>query len=358
MTLLLAVILVALTFEFLNGFHDTANSVSAAVGTRVLTPNQAIALSASMNLIGALAGAAVATTVGKGLVQSGSVSGATLICGLSAAISWNLLTWWLGLPSSSSHALIGGLIGAAVASSGNDLGVVIWSAPVAGEPWYKWGGLLYKVIIPMISSPIIGFAGGYLAMSVIYMLLRSRDVEGVNAVFRRGQILSTAFLGFSQGNNDAQKTMGVITLALFTATQAGHLANAPGCFAFMRTPEFTVPVWVKLICAATMAAGTASGGRRIIKTLGRKMARLQSPNGFTADAMAATVLLVTARLGMPISVTHAVSTSIMGVGTARNPKSMRWHVVESILWTWVLTLPATALVAYGLLRLASFLGWT
>ncbi|HWH70059.1 MAG TPA: inorganic phosphate transporter, partial [Candidatus Sulfotelmatobacter sp.] len=167
----------------------------------------------------------------------------------------------------------------------------------------------------------------------------------------KGQILSTAFLGFSQGSNDAQKTMGIITLALFTSTQAGDLAHAPTCLGFMHTPEFHVPLWVKLLCAGTMAAGTACGGRRIIKTLGRKMAKLQSANGFTADTTAATVLLVAAGLGMPVSTTHAVSTSIMGAGTARNPKTMRWHVVESIIWTWFMTLPATMLVAFGLMRL-------
>jgi inorganic phosphate transporter, PiT family len=187
-------------------------------------------------------------------------------------------------------------------------------------------------------------------MSVLYLFLGSFTPSAVNGVFRKGQILSTAFLGFSQGSNDAQKTMGIITLALFTSTQAGLFADAPGFLGFLRTPDFSVPVWVKLLCACTMAAGTASGGRRIIKTLGRKMAKLQSPNGFAADTTAATILLVTARLGMPVSVTHAVSTSIMGAGTARNPKTMRWHVVERIIWTWFMTLPATSLVAYGLMR--------
>ena len=351
MTLLFVVIFVALIFEFLNGFHDTANSVSAAVGTKVLTPNQAIALASVMNLGGALAGTAVATTMGKGLVQANCVTGTTLICGLSGAILWNLITWWLGLPSSSSHALIGGMIGAAVGSSGNDFSVVIWSAPVPGKPWYAWGGLLYKVIIPMFSSPIIGFVAGFLSMVVLYLALSSFRPSTINGIFRKGQILSTAFLGFSQGSNDAQKTMGIITLALFTSTQAGTMSSAPACLEFMHTPQFSVPLWVKLLCALTMAAGTASGGRRIIKTLGRKMARLQPVNGFAADTTAAVVLLVAAGLGMPVSTTHAVSTSIMGVGTARNPKTMRWHVVESILWTWFMTLPATALTGYGLMRL-------
>ncbi len=355
MLLLFAVILVALVFEFLNGFHDTANSVSCAVGTKVLTPNRAIALAAAMNLCGALAGTAVATTVGKGLVQAQLVTSNALICGLSGAILWNLVTWLFGLPSSSSHALIGGLIGAAVASAGNDLSVVIWSAPIPGKPWYEWGGLLYKVIIPMFSSPLIGFVAGFTSMSLLYAVLSSATPTGVSRVFCKGQIFSTAFLGFSQGSNDAQKTMGIVTLALFTSTHAGDLVHVPGCLAFMQTPEFHIPLWVKLLCACTMAAGTASGGRRIIKTLGRRMAKLQPANGFAADVTAASVLLSAAAFGMPVSTTHAVSTSIMGAGTARNPRTMRWHVVESIIWTWFMTIPATALVAYGLMRLLQVL---
>ena len=355
MLLLFAVIAVALVFEFLNGFHDTANSVSCAVGTKVLTPNRAIGLAAAMNLCGALAGSAVATTVGTGLVQAQYVTSATLICALGGAVLWNLVTWLFGLPSSSSHALIGGLIGAGIASAGNNLNVVIWSAPVPGKPWYAWGGLLYKVIIPMFSSPLIGFVGGFLAMTFVYTLLNSVTASTANRLFRRGQLFSTAFLGFSQGSNDAQKTMGIIALALFTSTQSGALNHAPGCLGFMQTQEFHVPLWVKLLCACTMAAGTASGGRRIIKTLGLKMAKLQPANGFTADTTAASVLLGAAAMGMPVSTTHAVSTSIMGTGTARNPKTMRWHVVESIIWTWLMTLPATALAAYGLMRLINLL---
>lgn len=356
MTLLFTVIAVALVFEFLNGFHDTANSVSAAVGTKVLTPNRAIALAAVMDLCGALAGTAVATTVGKGIVQADCVTGVTLIAALGGAILWNLATWWFGLPSSSSHALIGGLIGAAVASVGNNLNVVIWLSPIEGKPWYAWGGLLPKVIMPMVTSPVIGFVASFSVMVVLYLLLQSFTPAAVNGVFRRGQILSTAFLGFSQGSNDAQKTMGVITLALFSSTQAGVLSGSPGWLSFLHTREFHVPLWVKFLCAFTMAAGTASGGRRIIKTLGRKMAKLQSANGFAADTTAATILLGTALFGMPVSTTHTVSTSIMGAGTARNPKTMRWSVVRHIIWTWILALPATGLAGYGLMRLLQLVG--
>lgn len=351
MTLLLTVILVALVFEFINGFHDTANSVAAVVGTRVLTPTQAIVLAAVTNLSGALAGTAVATTVGRGLVDAHFVTSNTLICGLLGAVLWNLLTWRLGLPSSSSHALIGGLVGAAVASAGNDWNVVIWSAPIPGKPWYAWGGLLYKVVIPMFSSPILGFVVGFLWMACLYVLLSRLRPATINAVFRKLQIFSAGYLGFSHGSNDAQKTMGIVALALFSATSAGDLRNLPAGLQFLCTPEFKIALWVKIVCALTMAAGTAAGGRRIIKTLGRKVARLQPVNGFAADTTSASVLMVTARLGMPVSTTHAVSTSIMGVGVARNFKAMRWHLVESIVWTWFLTLPATGLAAYGLMHL-------
>ena len=356
MTLLLTVIVVALVFEFINGFHDTANSVAAVVGTRVLTPTQAIMLAAVTNLAGALAGTAVATTVGQGLVDAHCVTGVTLICGLGGAIIWNLLTWRLGLPSSSSHALIGGLVGSAVASAGNNWDVVIWQAPVAGKPWYAWGGLLYKVIIPMFSSPILGFVVGFLWMTLLYVLLARCRPSGINKAFRKLQIVSAGFLGFSHGSNDAQKTMGIVALALFSATNIGDLAHLPPWLQFLHTPEFKVPLWVKFTCALTMAAGTATGGRRIIKTLGRKVSRLQPVNGFAADTTSASVLMTTAVLGMPVSTTHAVSTSIMGVGAARNYKTMHWHVVESIVWTWFMTLPATGLLAYALMRLFQALG--
>jgi len=356
MTLLLTVIVVALAFEFINGFHDTANSVAAVVGTRVLTPTQAIMLAAVTNLAGALAGTAVATTVGQGLVDAHCVTGVTLICGLMGAILWNLLTWRLGLPSSSSHALIGGLVGSAVASAGNDWSVVIWSAPVEGKPWYAWGGLLYKVIIPMFSSPVLGFVIGFLWMTLLYLLLWRCRPSSINRVFGRLQIFSAGFLGFSHGSNDAQKTMGIVALALFSATNLGDLAHLPAWLHFLHTPEFKVPLWVKFICASTMAAGTATGGRRIIKTLGRKVSRLQPINGFAADTTSATVLMTTALLGMPVSTTHAVSTSIMGVGAARNHKAIRWHLVESIVWTWLMTLPATGLIAYALMRLLKATG--
>ncbi len=354
MTLLLVVIAIALVFEFINGFHDTANSVAAVVGTKVLTPGKAIMLAAATNLCGALAGTAVATTIGKGLVDGHFVTSTTLVCALLGGVIWNLVTWRLGLPSSSSHGLIGGLIGAAVASAGS-WNVVIWAEPSPGKPWFDGGGLLYKVIIPMFSSPLLGFLVGFLWMLLLYVVFLQFRPTTVNRLFSRLQIFSAGFLGFSHGSNDAQKTMGIIALALFSATQAGTLKDSPGFLAFLHTPEFKIPLWVKLVCAVTMASGTAAGGRRIIKTLGRKLSRLHTINGFAADSTSATVLLLAARLGMPVSTTHVVSTAIMGVGSARNFRAMRWDLVESILWTWFLTLPATGLIAYGLTRLLQWL---
>jgi PiT family inorganic phosphate transporter len=355
MILLFTVVVAALVFEFINGFHDTANSVASVVGTKVLTPSQAILLSAVMNLCGALAGTAVATTVGKGLVESACITNTTLICALSGATLWNLITWRFGLPSSSSHALFGGLVGSAVASAGS-FDVVIWSAPVPGKPWFAWGGLLYKVVLPMFTSPLLGLLIGFSLMTLLYVVLARFTVSGINRVFRKLQIVSAAAMGFSHGSNDAQKTMGLIALALFTTTQARGTAAWPSWLDFLRTPEFKIALWIKVACAVTMAAGTAAGGRRIIKTLGRKVTRLHPINGFTADLSSATVLMTTAHLGMPVSTTHVVSASIMAVGAARRLQTMRWDLVESIAWAWVFTLPATGLLAYSLMHLLKSIG--
>src|ERR1051326_2482440 len=357
MALIITVILVALVFEFINGFHDTANSIATVVGTKVLSSRQAIVLAAVTNLLGALAGTAVAATVGTGLVDTRYVTSATVICGLIGGIIWNLVTWRLGLPSSSSHALIGGLIGAAVASAQTNWSVVIWSAPAAGKPWYAWGGLLYKVIIPMFSSPLIGLVVGWLFMGLLYLIASKLKPRVVNFAFGKLQLLSASYMGFSHGSNDAQKTMGIIALALFSATNTGALEQLPGWLHFLRTPKFEIAIWIKIVCALTMATGTASGGWRIIKTLGHKVVRLHPIHGFAAETTSATVLLVAAKFGMPVSTTHAISTSIMGVGAAKSPKALKWDLVERIVWTWFLTLPATAGIAYLLVRVCQSLGW-
>ena len=353
--LLFVLVLAALVFEFINGFHDTANSIATVVGTKVLTPRQAIFLAASTNLFGALMGTAVATTIGKGLVDTHFVTVSTLICALIGAILWNLLTWWLGLPSSSTHALIGGLIGSAFAAASNNWGVVIWASPHPDKPWYSWGGFHYKVLIPMFSSPVLGFIGGFIIMAILYFTLQSFLPRTINMIFGKLQLVSSGYMGFSHGSNDAQKTMGILALALFTATSSGHFSDLPGWLSFLKTPEFKVAVWIKILCALTMAAGTAAGGWRIIRTMGHKMVRLQPIHGFAAETTSATVLMLAAHMGMPVSTTHAISTSIMGVGAAKTPKALRWELVERIVWTWFLTIPATGGIAYLCVKLMQLL---
>ena len=539
MTLILIVILVALVFEYINGFHDTANSIATVVATKVLSPRQAVALAACTNLIGALWGTAVAKTISSGLVDTKIVTSEILVCALLGAIVWNLITWWFGLPSSSSHALIGGLCGAALAAAQGDWGVIIWSVP-GKEHWWEGKGILWKVLIPMITSPTAGLVVGFAIMGTLYYLLRNWRPVKVNQVFGKLQLLSASYMGFSHGTNDAQKTMGIIALALVAATGAGtfdnlpswlrflhiapsgpalaasmnqlgelhrdgvgvklsdaqaekwfrkaveknnpdamenlaaliranrtakaddkeaaslatkaaelrkgaapapqtlytrQLASAPkeaaaalgwyrelaakgnadanawlGCallegkglaadqaegvrhlreaaqhgsveamfnlgvlsrqgrglpadneaaarWFFQAADQEGIRAWIKVICALTMAAGTAAGGWRIIKTLGHKMVKLHPVHGFAAETTAATVLSVAAHYGMPVSTTHAITASIMGVGCAKGFNALKLSVVERIVWAWILTIPASAVAAYGLVQLARAAGW-
>ena len=364
MELVLLVVFVALVFEYINGFHDTANSIATVVSTKVLTPRQAILLASFTNLFGALfLGTAVAKTISSGLVEAKFVSTHTIISALIGAIVWNLLTWWFGLPSSSSHALVGGLVGATVASAHGDWGALIWSKPPApGAHWYEGSGLLYKVILPMMLSPLAGLLFGFLIMTGLYLLCLRWRPRTVSNWFGKLQIFSAGYMGLSHGQNDAQKTMGIIALALVAGTKAGDLAGVPEWMSFLRIENLgpkndQIPAWIKVTCALTMAAGTAAGGWRIIKTLGHKMVKLQPIHGFAAETTAATVLATAAHLGMPVSTTHAITTSIMGVGAAKRLNAIQWSVVERILWAWVLTLPATATVAYLLMRLCQFADW-
>lgn len=356
MVFLFCVILAVLLFTYTNGFHDTANSIATVVSTKVLTPRQAIALAAVFNLAGALAGTAVAGTVGKGMVDPEYVNMTTVFCAMVSAILWNFLTWYYGIPSSSSQGLIGGLVGAAVASGPNGWGSIIWSAP-GGAHWWEKGGVIYKVILPMITSPVCGFIAGSLLMSLLYLLLRNWTPRTVSRVFGKLQLLSASYMGFSHGTNDAQKSMGILALALYSATKEGLLNDLPDPLKFLHTPRFEIAVWVQVVCGITMAIGTAVGGWRIIRTLGHKMVRLQPVHGFAAETTGATILLITAKLGMPVSTTHAITTSIIGVGAAKNVRSINLPVVERILWAWFLTLPATGLIAYVMVRLARAFGW-
>ena len=336
----IAVILAAIIFEYSNGFHDAANAIATVVSTKVMTPRQAIAMAAFFNLTGALLGGAVAATVGKGLVDTNVVTMATVLCALIAAFVWNITTWWVGLPSSSSHALIGGLCGAALATAHGDWSVLKWST-----------GLWPKVILPMFSSPVAGFILGALIMFLLFVVLYRFTPHTVNSTFGKLQIFSAAWMAHSHGTNDAQKTMGIITLALFTGTKAGSFNALPPWFDFLKTPVFAMPLWVKILCAATMAAGTAAGGWRIIRTLGHRVVKLQPVHGFAAETTAALIIQGASIYGIPLSTTHVISTSIMGVGAMKRFSGVKWTVVERIVWAWIFTLPATGLLGYLLARL-------
>jgi len=344
MTIFLIVLVAALVFEYINGFHDAANAIATVVSTKVLTPRQAIMLAAFFNLLGAMMGTAVAKTIGAGLVDTNAVTMVTIFAGLTGAIIWNLLTWWLGLPSSSSHALIGGLCGAAFASTDGDWNVLTWSAVDAKGAAI---GLWPKVVLPMITSPVIGFFGGALLMFALMVFIHRFTPRTVNSVFGKLQIVSASFMGYSHGSNDAQKTMGIIALALFTGTKSGVFDNLPAWAHFLHTPTFEIHQWVVITCAVTMAAGTAGGGWRIIRTMGHKMVKLQPVHGFAAETTAAIVIHGASTLGIPLSTTHAISTSIMGVGAVKRFGAVKWGVVERIVWAWVLTLPVCGLLGYG-----------
>jgi inorganic phosphate transporter, PiT family len=367
-----AVVLIALAFTYINGFHDTANSIATVVATKVLSPGQAVLLAAVTNLVGALWGTAVAKTIAAGLIDTHVVEAGPqlLICALLAATAWNLLTWWWGLPSSSSHALVGALVGAAIAEAGDSFGAVIWSE--GGAHWWAGKGVIPKVVVPMVISPMLGFIIGFALMGALYALFawlanrkgwlqRLGRTPFVNAFFGKAQIVSASAMGLAHGMNDAQKSMGIIALALAGGTAAGQFEHLPRWLGFLRIAGsaeggFDVPAWVAVVCALTMAAGTAGGGWRIIKTLGHKMVKLHPINGFAAEGSSAAVILTASAFGIPVSTTHNVSASIMGVGAAKRFNAIRWSVVERMVWAWILTLPITALLAYGFVRLARAFG--
>jgi len=328
-TLTLIVVLgLAVAFDYINGFHDTANAIATSVSTRALKPGYAIAMSATANFAGALTGTAVAETVGAGLVETGAVTQTVIAAALIGAIAWNLLTWRLGIPSSSSHALIGGLLGASLIS--------------AGFAAWQVDGIVGKVIVPLIGSPIVGFTLGLLFMALIFNVFRRAHPARLNGVFRRLQVVSAGYMAFSHGSNDAQKTMGIMTLALVTA---GVIDT------------FVVPTWVILIAASAISLGTAAGGWRIIKTMGTKVVKLDPVHGFAAETTAATVIFGASHFGMPVSTTHVISSAIMGVGSSDRMKTVRWSVARSIVSAWILTLPASgAMAALAWLLLRPILG--
>lgn len=372
LTLVLLVVVIALVFEYINGFHDTANSIATVVATKVLSPGQAVMLAAFTNLIGALWGTAVAKTIASGLIDAGvvAVTPQILICALMGAIIWDLITWWWGLPSSSSHALVGGLCGAALAAAHDNWSSIIWWE--GGEHWWQGRGLLPKVVLPMFSSPFMGFVLGFAIMGAIFAFVwflgsRSGVLQKIsrprvlNAFFGKAQIFSASAMGLSHGMNDAQKTMGIIALALAGATASGTFEGLPDWLNFLRVAEdadkqFEIAMWIKIVCALTMAAGTAAGGWRIIKTLGHKLVKLHPVNGFAAETASASVIIAASHFGIPVSTTHNISAAIMGVGAAKRFSAIRWTIVERMVWAWLLTIPVTAFLAWMLVRALQYFG--
>jgi phosphate/sulfate permease len=315
--LVVIIVIVALGFDYTNGFHDSANAIATSISTKALTPRLALLMAAFFNVVGALISTAVAKTIGGGIIDPPSGHGGLVIvlAALIGAIVWNLGTWYFGLPSSSSHALIGGLVGAAL----------------AGSEGVKWSGLVDKVVVPMVASPLIGFGISYLFMLLLLWVFRKVNAHKAQRGFRWAQIVSAATMSFGHGTQDAQKTMGVIALTLVVS---GHLGA-----------KDDIPVWVIFSAAAAIAAGTYSGGWRIMRTLGRRIISLTPASGFAAQTVASAVMLGNAQYGLPVSTTHVISSSIMGVGATRRFSAVRWGVAGNIIFAWILTIPAAAGVA-------------
>ena len=315
--LLVFIILIALAFDYINGFHDAANSIATVVSTRVLTPMQAVAWAAVFNFVAAFGfGVNVAKTVGKGVVDAAIVDHWVILGGLCGAIVWNLITWYYGIPSSSSHALIGGFAGAAVAKAG--FGALLASG-------------LIKIAVFIVLAPVLGLVLGFIFMTLTLLTFRNARPSRVDALFRRLQLVSAAFYSLGHGTNDAQKTMGIIAILLYSS---GHLGS-----------EFYVPFWVVLAAHAAIGLGTLAGGWRIVKTMGMRLTKLRPVGGFCAEAAGAVMLIGTAVGGIPVSTTHTITGSIMGVGTTQRLSAVRWGLAGRIVWAWILTIPLSALLA-------------
>ncbi|MBP2649754.1 MAG: phosphate transporter [Firmicutes bacterium] len=324
--LILVVFVLCLAFDYINGFHDTANAIATSVSTRALTPRMAVWLSAGLNFIGAMYSTGVAKTIGADLVKSAQmINEHIIIAAMIGAICWNLITWWLGIPSSSSHALVGGVIGSVLVSTGSDA--------------LKIDGII-RIVMALICSPVIAIITGVIIMTGIYWLVGRVAPSKLNNKFRRLQIVSAAMMSFAHGSNDAQKAMGIITLTLVST---GYLQT------------FEVPIWVKITAATAMGAGTAAGGWRIIRTMGAKIFKLEPVSGFAADLNSSCVIFGATLLHLPVSTTHVVSGSIMGVGTAKRINAVRWGVAQQMLVAWVLTIPCTAIVSAIVYKLTSLL---
>jgi len=316
--LLIAVVILALVFDYINGFHDTANAVAASISTRAIPPKQAVIMAACLNFIGALYSTGVAKTVARDIINIEAATTQVMIAALLGAITWNLITWYFGIPSSSSHAIIGGVMGAGIAKAG------ISVLKITG---------VKKIILALICSPLIGLGLGFIIMTILYKFFKNKSPKRINNSFRRLQILSAAFLAFNHGSNDAQKSMGIITLALVAAGVQTSIE---------------VPLWVKIACGLAIALGTAAGGWKIIHTLGGKIFKIEPINGFAIDLSSSLVIWTATAfpgLHLPVSTTHVVSGSIMGVGSAKRISAVRWGVAQQMLTAWVLTIPCTAAVS-------------
>ncbi|HEY3061111.1 MAG TPA: inorganic phosphate transporter [Chloroflexota bacterium] len=325
---LILVIILGLVFDFSNGFHDSANAIATVVATRVLGPGRAVLMAGALNFLGALSGTAVATTVGKGIVPPEVATQTMVIAALVAAFSWNLLTWYFGLPSSSSHALVFSIAGAGVATGG-------WQAlQVSG---------IEKTLQGLVYSPVLGFLGAFVIMVLLLNIFARAYPATVTRIFGRAQLASSAYMAFSHGSNDAQKTMGIMTMAV--ANYYGWAGS-----------QWEVPVWVIVLAATAMALGTASGGWRIVRTMGLRVVQLRSIDGFAAETSAATVIEVASRLGMPISTTHSITSAILGVGATKRLSAVRWGVAGQILTAWVLTIPSCFILAWVLRTVFKLVG--
>ncbi|ACZ41051.1 phosphate transporter [Thermobaculum terrenum ATCC BAA-798] len=317
--LLGVIVLLGLAFDFINGFHDTANAIATSVATRVLSPRQAVIMAGVLNFVGALTGTAVAQTVGKGIIKPEHSTQLLVISALISAIIWDLITWWYGIPSSSSHALVFSIVGAGVASRG-------WQE-------IQFDGV-NKVLTGLVASPALGFAVAFMVMAILLWLFARAKPQAISRIFGRLQVLSAAYMAYSHGSNDAQKTMGVITMAV--ASYYGWSGS-----------EWAVPLWVILAAATAMALGTAAGGWRIIRTMGLKVVELRPIHGFAAETTAATVIEVASRLGIPVSTTHVISSSILGVGATRRLSAVKWGIAGRIVTAWIVTIPACIAIGWA-----------
>ena len=331
-SLLVAVIVAAIVFDYINGFHDAANAIATVVSTGVLPVRTAVMLAGLLNFTGAMTGTAVAATIATGFADHETVTQIVVLAALLGACVWNLITWWFGIPSSSSHALIGGLAGAVVAH--------------AGVSAFRWGALWEKVIIPLVASPSIGFVAAFVIMIALLWIVRRMRPDTVHKGSRRLQLVSASLMAFAHGSNDAQKSMGIITLALMAFVSSGHAHGIPG-WALPKGEE--VPVWVIVVCATAIALGTMGGGVRIIKTMGSKIIRITPLQGFAAETAGALTILGASHVGVPVSTTHCINACIMGVGASKRVSAVRWGVATNILVAWVLTLPLSGAIAYVLM---------